>query len=104
MRAMRGLGQAFSTCGITNIVVGSACWRLVCDRGGASPVEGRRHPRCECCPGQLLLPIASVVGYDMPPEAASVFKQATDTMVARAEINHPWQALEFWAAEYLAGP
>ena len=49
-------------------------------------------------------PIASVVGYDMPPDASLVFKQAVDTMIARAEITHPWQALEFWAAEYLAGP
>ena len=52
------------------------------------------------------VPLASVTGTDtIPPESARVIKQAVDTMMAREEVGakNRWQALEYWAADYLAG-
>ena len=52
------------------------------------------------------VPLASVLGTDtIPPESARVVKQAVDTMMSRDDVSSKarWQALEFWAADYLAG-
>lgn len=50
------------------------------------------------------MPIPSVTGWDMPAGAANVVNQALRRMVAREVVDYPWQALEMWAADYLAGP
>jgi hypothetical protein len=58
-----------------------------------------KHKRC--------VPLSSVFGTDeVPAEAAKIIKQAVNSMVARDEVSAkaPWQALEMWAADYLAGP
>jgi hypothetical protein len=41
----------------------------------------------------------------IPAPAAAVIDRAVQAMIGRDEIAHdePWQALEFWAADYLAG-
>ena len=52
------------------------------------------------------VPLASVLGTDtIPPESARVVKQAVDTMMSRDDVSSKarWQALEFWATDYLAG-
>lgn len=42
----------------------------------------------------------------IPAQAAAVVVRAVEAMIGREEIAHdkPWQALEYWAADYLAGP
>lgn len=54
-------------------------------------------------PPSKWVPIASIVGWDFPAEAARILNQAIERMVGREEITHPWQALEMLAADYLAG-
>lgn len=49
------------------------------------------------------IPITAMVGTSMPAEAAAVLHDAILQMRDRGDINHPWQALELWAADYLAG-
>ncbi len=52
------------------------------------------------------VPLASVIGTDnIPVEAAKVIRQAVQKMLDRGEITKKnlWQALEYWAADYLAG-
>ncbi len=39
----------------------------------------------------------------MPAGAASVLNRVVTKMVERDEAAHPWQAIEFLAADYLAG-
>ena len=41
----------------------------------------------------------------IPKEAADTITQALDKMVKEGEIGpkNKWQALEYWAADYLAG-
>jgi hypothetical protein len=48
------------------------------------------------------VPIAAVVGYDMPKDAAKVLRRAVERMRGREEITSPWQALELLAGDYLA--
>lgn len=52
------------------------------------------------------VPLSSVVGtYDVPAEAAQVIRKAALLMRDRGEVDSSslWRALEFWAADYLAG-
>ena len=53
------------------------------------------------------IPLVTIIGNDyVPPAAAAVIKQAVDKMLEKDELSSKarWQALEFWAAEYLAQP
>jgi len=45
-----------------------------------------------------------VVGDRIPLAAAAVVGSAVERMLDRGEITRPWQALEMWAADYLAQP
>lgn len=45
---------------------------------------------------------SAVVGQSMPAEGAVVVRQAINRMLERGEATHPWQALEFMAANYLS--
>lgn len=52
------------------------------------------------------VPLASVFGGDtIPPEAAKVIRHAVEAMVSREQVSAKarWQAIEMWAADYLAG-
>lgn len=49
------------------------------------------------------IPITAMTGTAMPAEAAQVVHDAILQMRERGDINHAWQALEMWAADYLAG-
>lgn len=52
------------------------------------------------------VPLSSVLGTDMvPAEAARVIREAVEKMVSKGEVTakNRWQALEYWAAEYLGG-
>ncbi len=49
------------------------------------------------------VPFATVSGYTAPTDSLGIVKQAVDRMIARGEASYPWQAIEFMAAEYLAG-
>ena len=52
------------------------------------------------------VPLASIIGTDnIPVEAARVIQKAVQKMMDRGEITKKnlWQALEYWAANYLAG-
>jgi len=52
------------------------------------------------------VPLSSILGTDkVPVEAAKVIKKAVDMMQAKGEITKKnlWQAVEYWAAEYLGG-
>lgn len=52
------------------------------------------------------VPLSTILGNDkVPAQAAAVIKRAIDKMIADGEITtkNRWQALEFWAAEYLGG-
>jgi hypothetical protein len=42
-------------------------------------------------------------GFDVPPGAAMTIQRALRKMIDCGDASHPWQALEFMAAEYLAG-
>lgn len=51
--------------------------------------------------------LAGIIGTDtVPPEAAAVINRAVQTMVSRGDVSAKakWQAIEHWAADYLAGP
>jgi hypothetical protein len=51
-------------------------------------------------------PLSRLLGRGtVPPDAAAVIAQALDRMEAAGEVSHMarWQAIEFWAAAYLAG-
>lgn len=53
------------------------------------------------------VPLASVIGTDkLPAAAAAVVKRAVDRMVDSGLVTGKarWQAMELWAADYLAGP
>ena len=50
------------------------------------------------------VPLASIIGTDsIPVSAAAVIKQAVDKMVTKDDVSGKsrWQALEYWAADYL---
>lgn len=49
------------------------------------------------------IPVTALTGTSMPAEAATVLHAALQQMRDRGDINHAWQALELWAADYLAG-
>lgn len=52
------------------------------------------------------VPIESVIGRSkIPAESAKVIRKAIDKMVGSQELSSKnlWQALEYWAADYLAG-
>lgn len=52
------------------------------------------------------VPIESVIGRSkIPAESAKVIRKAIDKMVGCQELSSKnlWQALEYWAADYLAG-
>lgn len=52
------------------------------------------------------VPLSSILGTDyVPAEAADVIRRAVEKMVSAGEIEgkNKWQALEYWAADYLAG-
>ena len=56
--------------------------------------------------GKRWVPIESVIGRSkIPSESAKIIRNALDCMVGRGEISaaNLWQALEYWAADYLAG-
>jgi hypothetical protein len=59
------------------------------------PKEGRRWAPLETVLG----------GREMPPAAAAVVARAVDHMVSSGDVSGTakWQALEFWASDYLAG-
>jgi len=48
--------------------------------------------------------VRSLVHARMPADAAAVVEQALERMTEQGLITRPWQALEWWAADYLAGP
>lgn len=52
------------------------------------------------------VPLASIFGGDrVPIESAKVIRQAAERMMDTGDVTKKnlWQAVEFWAAEYLAG-
>ena len=52
------------------------------------------------------VPLASIVGtMDVPPAVGRLLLQALAKMTDAGEVSEaaPWMALEFWAADYLAG-
>lgn len=52
------------------------------------------------------VPLASIIGTDnIPVEAARVIQKAVQKMMDKGEITKKnlWQAIEYWAADYLAG-
>jgi hypothetical protein len=49
------------------------------------------------------VPTEVLFGRRVPTEAAAVIQQALDRMIGREEASSPWQAIERWAADYLAG-
>jgi hypothetical protein len=52
------------------------------------------------------MPLVTILGKeDVPVAAAGTIRRAIKQMTRRGDLseNAPWQALEFWAAEYLAG-
>jgi hypothetical protein len=51
-------------------------------------------------------PVTRVVGSRMPSEAADVVRQALEKAIAAGDVTEgqEWQALEHWAANYIAGP
>lgn len=51
------------------------------------------------------VPITSLFGMNIPAEVGAVVAQAIDRMVKAEDVNptQRWQALEQWAADYLAG-
>jgi hypothetical protein len=52
------------------------------------------------------VPLASIIGTEnIPVEAAQIIQRAVQKMMDRGEITKKnlWQALEYWAANYLAG-
>lgn len=56
--------------------------------------------------GKDWIPLASVLGTDsIPAPAAQVIKRAIGKMMDTGQVTKKnlWQALEYWAAEYLAG-
>jgi hypothetical protein len=52
------------------------------------------------------VPLASITGTDrIPPESAKIIRQAVELMQGRGDVQvkNRWQALEYMAAEFLAG-
>lgn len=52
------------------------------------------------------VPLSSVLGTEyVPTESIAVIKRAVDRMLSKGEVSkkNKWQALEYWAAEYLSG-
>jgi|GEM_PF-5255324 len=51
--------------------------------------------------------LAEVVGsVRIPESAAFIIKEALEKMTSNGDISerNPWQAIEYWAADYLQGP
>ncbi len=98
-----GLAAAGSAYAVSNVATGLAVVLGVFERhmedlaDGWYDEEGPKHKKW--------VPLASVFGtYDIPAEAAQVIRKAVLRMRDKAEVspNALWQAMEFWAAEYLA--
>lgn len=52
------------------------------------------------------VPLSSVLGNDkIPAQAAAIIKRAIEKMISKEEISNKnkWQALEYWASDYLSG-
>lgn len=52
------------------------------------------------------VPLASVIGTDIiPADSAAVINRAVEKMLSKGEIKNKnkWQAIEYWAADYLSG-
>lgn len=106
-KLLDALDSAAQSYGVSNVAVSLG---LVLDvferhirdlRDGYLDEDGEAQPRS----GKALwVPIATVVGHNIPAGAAVTLNRAIVRMIERDQAAHPWQALEFLAADYLAGP
>lgn len=105
-RLLDGLATASAAHNIKNAATGLMCLVALAQRHLTDLAEGWFDPDTETATHAGWVPLATIFGSDqMPAEAAAVLKRAVDAMVAHEDVtvDARWQALERWAADYLAG-
>ena len=103
-RILDALDVSGRSYGVTNVATALMLVLDVFERHIADLREGYLDGDGEPVEQKRWVPTSTIVGHEMPAGAASVLNRAVTKMVERDEAAHPWQALEFLAAEYLAGP
>ena len=104
-RLMEAIAKTQAAYNVKNVAVALMLVLEVFERHLTDLSEGWLDEEGEPKHGKWV-PLASIFGTDtVPPEALKVIKQAVEKMVSQDAVSSKarWQALEFWAADYLAG-
>lgn len=105
-RLLDRLATASAAHNIKNAATGLMCLVALAERHQTDLAEGWFDPETETARHTGWVPLATIFGSDqVPAEAAAVVKRAVDAMVSHDDVTADarWQALERWAADYLAG-
>jgi hypothetical protein len=105
-RLLDALGEARDSFNIGNIATAFAIILGIYEQHRDDLREGYIGPDGEAT-HKGWAPLTTLLGRGtIPAAAAAVVNRAIQAMVGREEIpaDKPWQALEYWAADYLAGP
>lgn len=103
-RLMRAIAKTSDSYNIRNAAVAIMLILDVFEKHLEDLAEGWEHS--EKTQGRSWVPLASILGTDdIPVGAAQVIKEAVQKMMDRGEVTKKnlWQAIEYWAADYLAG-
>lgn len=106
-RLLDALGEARDSYNIGNIATALALILSVYERHRGDLADGFIDPTSGEERHKGWAPLNVLLGRStIPAAAAAVVNRAIEAMIGREEIAHdkPWQALEYWAADYLAGP
>ncbi len=101
-----GLAAASSAYAVSNVATGLAVVLGVFERHIEDLAEGWYDDEGDQPLHKKWVPLASVFGtYDIPAEAAQVVRKAVLRMRDKGEVASKslWQAVEFWASDYLSG-
>lgn len=103
-RALDSLAKVQAAYNIKNVATGLMIILDVFEANQTNLAEGWEG--AESKKQRSWAPLSSILGTDkVPVEAAKIIKKAVDTMQARGEVTKKnlWQAIEYWAADYLGG-
>lgn len=103
VRTLDALDVAGRSYGVTNVATSLAVVLDVFETHVTDLREGYLGADGEAIEQKRWVPVATVTGHEIPSGAAATVNRAIARMVERGDASHAWQALEFLAAEYLAG-
>lgn len=104
VRTLDALDVAGRSYGVTNVATSLAVVLDIFERHMTDLRDGYLDADGDAVEQKRWVPVATVTGHEIPAGAAATLNRAITRMIERDEARHPWQALEFLAAEYLAGP